>query len=39
MAAKVALNDAKVALGKGDEAICAAAVRRAQGHVDKLGCS
>ena len=35
MAAKVALNDAKVALGKGDEATCAAAVRRAQGHVDK----
>lgn len=35
MQAKVALNDAKVALGKGDEAACAAAVQRAQGHVDK----
>ncbi len=35
MQAKVALNDAKVALGKGDEAGCEAAVQRARGHVDK----
>jgi hypothetical protein len=35
MQAKVALNDAKVALGKGDETACAAAIQRARGHVEK----
>ena len=35
MQAKVALNDAKVALGKGDETACAAAVQRARGQVEK----
>ena len=35
MQAKVALSDAKVALGKGDETACIAAAQRAREQVEK----
>ena len=35
MQAKVSLNDARVALGKGDEAGCMAAVTKAKGELGK----